>query len=615
MCRELGLAVSRGGEFSKVRQIRLPGRGPDVLPRYLRLLREKAGKWLDVRPDRVFFPESVPDDPFYGNQWAFPLAGAEAAWDYTTGSREIVVAIVDTGMMADHEDLSANLWHFDLETPDNGVDDDGNGCIDDTQGWDFYENDNLPQDTHGHGTHLAGTIGAAGNNGLGVCGANWRVKILPLRAGAYSFPESLLVLAIDYAVSLKKDYGVNVAAINNSYGGRLPDEEPDTRSPLYLALERAGQADILCPAAAGNDGTDNDSLDEEGQSQHVYPSDYDPGNILSVTATDSSDALFVKGNYGIISVDMAAPGVGIYSTRRDGTYENKTGTSMAAAMVSGAAGLTKALNPNLGATQIKHIMLGTAYPLDDLAGKTVSAGRLDLSACILEANTYCRISWTETPPDYLPLERPCEFTVEAWNEDGAVAAVNFYLDGGLVFRDEDGSDGWSHSWTPAAEGDFLWKVSAEDGFGREVFLPERKIKTLPPYAYWKTLHWGEAFASEPSADDLADPDSDRLENLLEFYFNTHPLAAYDKPSRLPVLSAEKSADGKRRLVLNYHQNSLARAGQETPQTSADLTAWADTVAESREILGQDPETGDFLIEMKIAFHESRRFIRLRITPP
>jgi len=270
----------------------------------------------DPRVERVQLnyrrrPLQVPDDPRYPQQWALPAISAPAAWDITAGDSRVVIAIMDSGVDYLHPDLAANIWKNRAEWEGvDGVDDDGNGYVDDFQGYDFAAtsrgaNDNDPMDIDGHGTHLSGIAAAIGNNGLGVAGVNWRASILPLksmRPDGY-FYDSDLIEAIEYAALMKRRFGVNIAAINASLG----DSAGYDGDFLSQAIELAGEAGIIFCAAAGNQGRNNDT-------RPVYPASYNLPNIIAVAASTAADSLASFSNYGAASVHLAAPGVNILST-------------------------------------------------------------------------------------------------------------------------------------------------------------------------------------------------------------------------------------------------------------------------------------------------------------
>ena len=268
---------------------------------------------------RLYADAVTPNDPLFPLLWGLDNSGqtggtagadisAPAAWSTTTGSAGVVVADIDTGVAYDHPDLAANMWHNPGEIPANGIDDDRNGYVDDVYGIDAISGSGDPYDDQGHGTHTSGTIAAVGNNGIGITGVAWQARIMALKflPAVGSGTDADEITCIDYVVDQKLNHGVNVVAINASFGGGG-----------YNALERtainaAGAAGIVFCAAAGNGG--DDGVGDDNDTTPHYPSSYDCANIISVAATDDNDALADFSNYGARSVDLGAPGVGIMST-------------------------------------------------------------------------------------------------------------------------------------------------------------------------------------------------------------------------------------------------------------------------------------------------------------
>jgi serine protease len=337
----------------------------------------QAQSWVRyAQPDYVVSLTRVPNDPSFTQQWGMnntgqgggtPGAhiGATAAWDVTTGSGRTIVAVIDTGVDYTHPDLAGNIWRNAGEIPGNGIDDDGNGYVDDVYGWDWANNDNNPMDDNGHGTHVAGIIGAVGNNGLGVAGVAWNVQIMALKFLNSNGTGQLsnAIKALNYAVRM----GAHVS--NNSYsGGGYFQAFAD-------AIAAAGRAGHVFVAAAGNNGQNNDVAP-------TYPASYNLDNIVAVAATDRNDRLASFSNYGPTTVDIAAPGVQIYSTYRGGGYMSMSGTSMATPFVAGAVALLRDVYPNWSYRQIIDRLVSTADPLPSLAGKVVSGGRLNLARAL-----------------------------------------------------------------------------------------------------------------------------------------------------------------------------------------------------------------------------------------
>lgn len=343
-------------------------------------------------------------DPSLAAQWALDNVGqaggridadidAVEAWQVTTGSRNVVVAIVDSGIDFSHPDLAANIWTNPREVAGNGRDDDGNGYIDDVHGWDFVDNDNLPQDGFWHGTHVAGIIGAVGNNGIGVSGVSQQVSILPLRFqnDAGSGYTGAAVSALNYVTRLKLS-GVPIVATNISWGGGT-----STSLSLQTALQAQANAGITVVVASGNNGGDTDALPR-------YPSSYPFDNIIAVAGSDTSDNLLGFSNYGATSVDLAAPGAGILSTVPGGGYAAISGTSMAAPHVTGTVALLASVRPNATAAQIRSAILGAADPVPALAGKVATGGRLNAFAAL--GRIMAAVPAPGTPPAPPPLPPP-----------------------------------------------------------------------------------------------------------------------------------------------------------------------------------------------------------------
>jgi hypothetical protein len=348
-----------------------------------------------AEPNWIFHTNAVSNDPYYTQGYLWGAYGdgtspanvfgsqAGEAWALNrTGSYSVAVGIVDEGIDFNHPDLAANIWTNPGEIVGDGIDNDGNGYIDDIHGWDFYSNDNTVYDGSSadtvdhHGTHVAGTIGAVGGNGQGVAGMAWQTKMISTKfMGPDGGYLSSVVKALDYLTTLKTKYGVNIVASNNSWSGG------GYSSTLQSAIVRGASAGILFIAAAGNASNNNDSSPS-------YPPAYNTASsagydaVISVAAIDQSGNLAWFSNYGATTVDLAAPGVGIYSTLPGNTYGGYSGTSMAAPHVTGAAVLYAAANPGASASTIRNAILASAQatPTASLAGKTVTGGRLNISA-------------------------------------------------------------------------------------------------------------------------------------------------------------------------------------------------------------------------------------------
>ncbi|MBC2604256.1 S8 family serine peptidase [Puniceicoccus vermicola] len=348
-----------------------------------------------------FFSGTIPDDEDFYIQWALENTGqwsgstegadigATIAWNVGTGSSDVVVAVVDSGVQLDHPDLKENLWTNVYEIPGDGIDNDQNGFIDDVNGWDFVGNswdpnssstavlkpDNDPSDQNGHGTHVSGIIGARGNNGIGISGVCWKVSIMPLKIGSSGrwISFSAAIDATNYAVSN------GAKMINNSFGGF---GRPEARNPPILyedAIRAASNADVLFIAAAGNALLDEPPVDTD--QVPYYPSCYDVPNVISVAASDYNDDLASFSNYGASTVDLAAPGDTIYSTYPESSYALISGTSMAAPQVTGALALLKSVS-SVNGQGLKSRLLSTVDKLGAFSGAVATGGRLNVQAML-----------------------------------------------------------------------------------------------------------------------------------------------------------------------------------------------------------------------------------------
>ncbi len=296
---------------------------------------------------------------------------ADSAWHIVSGNSKVTVAVLDTGIDYNHEDLANNLWINKGEIPNNGIDDDGNGYIDDVFGYDFKNNDALPFDDLRHGSHVSGILGATGGNGIGISGVTQRVGLMTLKflggsEGRGTTADALR--AIEYAVN----NGANI--ISNSWEGSENDEA------LKEAIKNAGRHGILFVVAAGNEGKNLDTTP-------VYPAAFRLPNMISVGATDKNDALANFSNYGIKSVSIAAPGVSIFSTVPGNDYLYFGGTSMACPHVSGAAALLLAGWPQLNFVQLKEILIKSADKIDNLNQTIESSGRLNVLSALKRARS------------------------------------------------------------------------------------------------------------------------------------------------------------------------------------------------------------------------------------
>jgi subtilisin family serine protease len=368
-----------------------------------------------AEPNYTVHAYITPNDPDFNLLWGMHNTGqtggaadadidAAEAWNVNTGG-SVIVGVLDSGVDTAHADLRANIWTNPGEIPGNAVDDDNNGFVDDVHGWDFRNNDNGAVDDFGHGTHVAGTIAAVGNNGIGVVGVCWSARVMPLKfldSGGYGTVADA-IRALEYATRM----GVRVT--NNSWGGSAYSQA------LKDAIDSAGAHGVLFVVSAGNSRANIDIATD-------YPASYNLDNMITVAATDDRDSLADEptwgSNFGPISVDLGAPGVDILSTIPGNAYASAGGTSMAAPHVTGVAALVWSQYPTLTHLQVKDRILGLADPIPALVGKCLTGARLNAFMALAEPDSLApspvsdltvvkvegsrvTLSWTATGDDAL----------------------------------------------------------------------------------------------------------------------------------------------------------------------------------------------------------------------
>lgn len=373
--RILTKAMQRAGDNEGLTLIHTPLEAMDAIARIKGLEIEYA------EPNYIYNYDLISTDPYLtnGSLWGMNgLYGCNAATAWSaghTGSASVYVGVIDEGIQFTHPDLVGQIW-TNPHDPVDGIDNDGNGYIDDIHGWDFDGNNNTIYDggkrgtLDDHGTHVSGTIGGKANS-VGVAGVNWNVTIISAKfLGNNGGTTANAVKAVDYLSDLKTRHGINIVASNNSWGGG------GFSQALYDAISRANGKDILFIAAAGNGGSDG--IGDNNDVTQSYPSNYDLPNVIAVAAITSSGAKSSFSNYGLTTVDLGAPGQGIWSTTASNTYESYSGTSMATPHVTGAAALYKSTHANATGADIKAAILGSVTATASLSGKTVSGGRLNV---------------------------------------------------------------------------------------------------------------------------------------------------------------------------------------------------------------------------------------------
>jgi subtilisin family serine protease len=336
---------------------------------------------LYAEPNYIVRSMGLPSDPRFGDLWGLQNVGQSGgtpgadidtpgAWGITTGSNDVVVAVIDSGIDYTHEDLAANMFRNEADCNANGVDDDGNGFVDDCFGVDTLNNDGDPMDDNSHGTHVAGTIGAVGDNGVGVAGVNWNVRLLGCKfLGADGRgPISAAIACLDY-VKTMKDRGVNIVATNNSWGGGAFSQA------LHDVIEAHRQRGILFIAAAGNGGSDG--IGDSNDTTPFFPASYNLPNVIAVASTDHTDNRSPFSNFGRHTVHVGAPGSQIWSTVPGNRYASYSGTSMATPHVTGLAALLKAQDPGRDGIAIRNLILAGGDPISALATNTVTGRRIN----------------------------------------------------------------------------------------------------------------------------------------------------------------------------------------------------------------------------------------------
>ncbi len=349
-----------------------------------RLLRKQSLGSSKVISQKGLIETSVLlSDPAMSEKWGLQKSDVKRAWSVSQGNDKIIVAVIDTGIDINHEDLKKNLWRNPGESgldrkgrnkSTNGIDDDGNGYIDDLHGWNFVSNNNNLKDTHGHGTHISGIIGAQGGNGKGVSGVSPKVKIMTLKYYDPRFPQtdnlSNTISAINYIIKMSRilkaqGHKERIRIINYSGGGL------EYSAAEFNAIETARKEGILFVAAAGNEKSNSDL-------HKYYPADYSLDNIISVTALNPSLKVLKSSNYGIETVDIAAPGENILSTLPNSQYGYMTGTSQATSFVAGGAVLVMSRFPHFSSAEVSKYLLQTGDRSKELLAKTGTSRKLNL---------------------------------------------------------------------------------------------------------------------------------------------------------------------------------------------------------------------------------------------
>ena len=459
---------------------------------------------LYVEPNYNVQTTIIPNDTRFGELWGLSNLGqsggtpdadidAPSAWDVTTGNSNVVVAVIDTGIDYNHPDLSANMFRNTLDCNSNAIDDDGNGYVNDCHGIDVINNDTNPLDDNRHGSHVAGTIGAVGNNGAGVVGINWSVGLMACKFfdAAGNGTTAGAIACLEY-VGAMKDRGVNIVATNNSWGGG------GFSQALFDAIEAHRQRGMLFIAAAGNGnifgiGINNDQTP-------FYPCSYDLPNIICVAATTRTDGLAAFSNYGRRTVHIGAPGSEILSTTLNGTYSTLNGTSMATPHVTGLVALLKAANPSSDWRTIKNLILAGGDNVASMAN-TITQKRLNAFGALTCSNSplFSRlrpigdtaIGSVGTPISLSTLNINCA------NPNGDVditvtpgGQVVTLLDDGIGSDQAAGDGIYSGVWSPPTTGNFT--LTFPDGSILSVSVSTPTISVTPTSLDFGVVNGGDS---------------------------------------------------------------------------------------------------------------------------
>jgi len=404
---------------------------------------------FEVEPNYRY---QLADEPLFPQQWSLENTGQsggtpdadidiQAAWEITTGDSGVVIAVLDTGVAFAHPDLSSSIWVNSGEVPGNGIDDDGNGYIDDDRGWDPLGNDNDASDTHGHGTFVS-TTAAAPVNGVGMAGVAPGSVVMPIRVcDSGGCPGSAILTGMAYAI----DNGANV--INLSFGGLL-----SFSGAMEDAIRDAVDAGITVVAAAGNDTNNNDNVP-------FYPAGYDMDGLISVAASNHNDVLAGFSNYGATSVDLTAPGQSVVGGTLPNSWGFGSGTSYSSPKVAGVAALIMAVRPDLSAQQVAGVINGTVDVLAGLSGRVASGGRLNAGSALDLVTAPVAVASVSPSTGVLP------FSVEltgnnSFDPHGQIVTWSWELPDGLVVKSVD------TNWTPTKPGTYNAVLTVVDDDGK-----------------------------------------------------------------------------------------------------------------------------------------------------
>ena len=484
---------------------------------------QKNPKVAYVEPNYYVHTQVTPSDSKWAEQWALNNTGQTAGtpdadvnapemWELSTGSPDVVLGIIDTGVFYSHPDLAANIWVNPGEIADNGIDDDSNGYVDDIHGINARNKKGDPKDDNGHGSHVAGIMGAVGNNSEGISGINQKIAIIGCKfldaSGGGSISDA--IICMDYFLQLKTraSQPVNLVATNNSWAGGGYSQA------MMDAVKAHKDAGILFMAAASNEANNNDEVE-------TYPANYPSSNIISVAASNHKDALSDFSNYGKYSVHVSAPGEDILSTVINGNYESYSGTSMATPHVTGMAGLIKSYYPELDWKAIKNLIIAGGQPIAAGKDKTISARRLrgagpdgTGSLTCKDQTVNARLS-PKSSTMTIVAGKTIDFAVmniNCANPNGSAPVISdvagFSLNDDGLGIDNAAQDGiYSAQWTPAAGGHYNFDLGEGGLVQVNVYNPaswQTYTTTTPEYGY-RTITGTKLSLGDDSVTTVASP--------------------------------------------------------------------------------------------------------------
>jgi subtilisin family serine protease len=488
----------------------------------------------DVQPNyirHIIQNVAPPNDPYWldGSLWNMSQIQAPAMWaNFTSGDGSVVVASIDTGINYLHPDLAANVWRNPLEIPGNGIDDDGDGYVDDVYGINTVDHTSDPFDDQGHGSHTSGTIAAVGNNGIGVVGVSWNTKVLSCKFldSSGSGTDAGAIECFNYITALRLR-GENIRVSSNSWGQDRGTDPIDT--VLQSAIDAAGNAGIVNVFGAGNDGTNNDT-------QPFDPASYPVASIVAVASSGPTDQRSYFSNYGATSVHLAAPGENILSTYLGTDYEQESGTSMATPHVAGVAAMLAQMNPSLSVADIKQILIQSVDQLPAWNGRVVSGGRLNAfkaaSAVSPSTNTPPTVAIT-SPTEGASAKEPATFTISATasDSDGTVQRVVFYANGQPIGAALTAP--YSVTWSNVPAGNYtLTAVATDNQFGVTTSAPVHIVvlANQPPVVAISSPTEGSTYTSPATVTISAiASDSDGSVAGVQFFANGVQIGAVAGP--------------------------------------------------------------------------------------